>query len=80
MRITLYDRGLPAGKKLFENLDAVCKRLQIDNDPEYSHDMNKAYSRGYQGNTILIIDNEVVLVDRYPDRKELEAIISDFIK
>jgi hypothetical protein len=42
--------------------------------------MNKAYDRGYQGNTILLIDNEVVFIDKYPNTKELENIISDFIK
>lgn len=80
MRIQLFDRGLPPGKKLFADLEAVCKRLQIDYDPEYSKDMNKIYSRGYQGNTILLIDNEVALIDKYPSLKELENLISDYIK
>ena len=80
MRIQLFDRGLPPGKKLFADLEAVCKRLQIDYDPEYSKDMNKIYSRGYQGNTILLIDNEVALVDKYPSLKELENLISDYLK
>lgn len=80
MRIQLYDRGLPQGKKLFADLQAVCQRLQIEYDPEYSKDMNKAYARGYQGNTILLIDNEVAFIDKYPSQKELENIISDYIK
>ena len=80
MRIQLFDRGLPTGKKLFADLQSVCQRLQIDYEPEYSKDMNKAYDRGYQGNTILLIDNEVVFIDKYPGVKELENIISDFIK
>jgi len=80
MRIQLFDRGLPAGKKLFTDLEAVCKKLQIDYDPEYSKDMNKVYSWGFQGNTILLIDHELALVDKYPSQKELENIISDYIK
>ena len=80
MRIQLYDRGLPKGKKLFSDIEAVCKRLQIDYDPEYSKDLNKIYSRGLTGETILLIDNEVVLIDKYPSLKELESIISDYIK
>ena len=80
MRIQLFDRGLPQGKKLFADIQAVCKRLQIDYDPEYSKDLNKVYSQGYQGNTILLIDNEVAFIDKYPTAKELESIISDFIK
>jgi len=80
MRIQLFDRGLPAGKKLFADLEAVCQRLQIDNDPEYSKDLNKVYARGLTGNTILLIDNEVALIDKYPSQKELESIISDFLR
>lgn len=80
MRIQLFDRGLPQGKKLFENLEAACKHLQIDYDPEYSKDMNKVYSWGFQGNTILLVDGELAMVDKYPSQKELENILSDYIK
>lgn len=79
MRIQLFDRGLPAGKKLFSDLDEICRRLQLD-DPQYSRDMGLVYSRGLQGNTILLINNEVVLIDQYPPKSELEAIISDYLK
>lgn len=80
MRIQLYDRGLPPGKKLFADLDAVCQRLQLDCSPEYFKDMNRVYSMGYQGNTVLLINGEVAFIDKYPGQKELENIISDFIK
>ena len=79
MRIQLYDRGSPKGKKLFTDIENVCQRLQIDNDPEYIHDMNRVYSLGYQGNTILLINGEVALIDKYPNPKELESIISDYL-
>ncbi len=79
MKIQLFDRGLPPGKKLFADLDSLCQRFQID-DPEYIRDMNKVYARGLQGNTILLIDNEVVLIDQYPSKSELEAILSDYLK
>lgn len=80
MRIQLYDRGLPPGKQLFANLQELCKRLQIDYDPEYSKDMSRVYSMGLQGNTILLIDGEVALIDKYPSVKELENILNDFRK
>lgn len=80
MRIQLYDRGLPQGKKLFTDLDTVCQRLQLDFAPEYLRDMNRVYNMGYQGNTILLINGEVALVDKYPSQKELENIIQDFLK
>lgn len=80
MRIQLYDRGLPQGKKLFSDLEIVCQRLQIDYDPEYIKDMSKVYSMGIQGNTVLLINGEVALVDKYPGQKEIEIIISDFQK
>lgn len=80
MRIQLFDRGLPNGKTLFADLQAVCKKLQIDYDPEYSKDMNKVYSWGFQGDTILLINGDLALVDKYPSQKELENIISDYIK
>ena len=79
MRIQLYDRGSPQGKKLFVDIENICRRLQIDNDPEYNRDMNRVYSMGYQGNTILLIDNEVALIDKYPSTKELESLISDYL-
>lgn len=80
MRIQLYDKGSPKGKQLFANIEIICKRLQIDFDPEYIKDMNKIYSRGIMGNTILVINNEVALIDKYPSAKELENIISDYLK
>jgi hypothetical protein len=80
MRIQLYDRGSPKGKQLFANLENVCKRLQIDYDPEYIKDMNRVYSMGIQGDTVLLIDGEIAMVDRYPSSKELENIISDYLK
>lgn len=79
MRIQLYDRGLPQGKKLFRDIEAVCKRLQIDFDPEYIKDMNRVYSMGYQGNTILLINGEVAFIDKYPAAKELESVITDYL-
>jgi hypothetical protein len=80
MRIQLFDRGLPQGKKLFTDLEAVCRRLQIDYDPEYIHDMSRVYSMGIKGNTVLLIDGEIAFVDKYPNPKELENIISDYVK
>lgn len=80
MRIQLFDRGSPKGKQLFIDLQSVCKRLQIDNDPEYIKDMTRVISQGIQGNTVLMIDNEVVFVDQYPNLRELENIVQDYIK
>lgn len=80
MRIQLYDRGSPKGQKLFADLDAVCQRLQIEWSPEYIKDMSKVYNMGIQGSTVLLIDGEVVFIDKYPNSKELETIISDFLK
>lgn len=80
MRIQLYDRGSPQGKKLFTDIQNLCKRLQIDYDPEYIKDMNRPYSMGVQGNAILMIDGEVALIDKYPGSNELEKIISDYLK
>ena len=78
MKIQLFDRGTPKGKQLFSNLEEVCRRLQIDYDPEYIKDMSRVISMGLQGNTILLVDNEVAFMDRYPSVKELETIISEF--
>ena len=80
MRIQLYDRGSPLGKKLFADIETLCKRFQIDYDPEYVKDMSRIYRDGIQGNTVLKIDNEIVLVDKYPNIRELEKIISDYLK
>lgn len=79
MRIQLYDRGSPQGKKLFADLQNLCKRLQIDYDPEYVQDMARVYSMGIQGKSVLLIDGEVVFVDRYPKPQELETIISEYL-
>lgn len=79
MRIQLYDRGSPQGKKLFADLQSLCKRLQIEYDPEYIQDMTRVYSMGIQGKSVLLIDGEVVFVDRYPKVQELETIISEYL-
>lgn len=78
MRIQLFDRGTPKGKQLFSNIEEVCRKLQIDYDPEYIKDMSKVITMGLQGNTILLIDGEVAFMDKYPSQKELETIISEF--
>ena len=80
MRIQLYDRGTPKGKKLFTDIEKICQSLQIFEDPEYIKDMNRPYSMGLQGEVILMINNEPVLIDKSPSLKELENIIADFVK
>ena len=79
MRIQLFDRGTPQGKKLFSDIETICKRFQTEYDPEYVHDMSRVYSMGIQGQTVLLIDNEVVLVDKYPNVRELETIIQEYV-
>ena len=80
MRIQLFDRGTPLGKKLFSDIETLCQRFQIDHDPEFIHNMSRVYNMGIQGKTILLIDGEVAFVDKYPSIKELESIISDYLK
>ncbi|MFA6602389.1 MAG: hypothetical protein WCT01_01165 [Candidatus Shapirobacteria bacterium] len=80
MRLQLFDRGTPQGKKLFSDLETICKRLQIDYEPEFVTDMSRVYSRGIQGKTILLINNEVALVDKYPSQKELETLVADYLE
>ncbi len=80
MRIQLYDRGTPKGKQLFSNIQEVCQRLQVDYDPEYIKDMNRPYSMGFMGETILLINGEAALIDRFPSKSELENIIQDYLK
>lgn len=80
MRIQLFDRGSPKGKELFKVLDILCDRLQIDYDPEYITDMSRVYTMGVQGNTVLLVNNEVVLVDKYPTLGELEKILADYLE
>jgi hypothetical protein len=79
MRIQLYDRGTPQGKKLFTQIESLCQRLQIDYDPEYIKDMNRIYQQGIRGNTVLMVNGEVVLVDKYPSLSELSDILSEFV-
>ena len=80
MRIQLYDRGSPQGKKLFQDLDTLCHRLQIDYDPEYVQDMKRVYDMGIQGKTVLLVNGEAALVDKYPTISELERILQDYLK
>lgn len=78
MRIQLYDRGSPQGKKLWNQLDNLCQRLQLGSSPEFITDMSRVYSLGVQGNTVLLINGQVALVDKFPDQKELEDILNDY--
>lgn len=80
MKIQLFDRGTPAGKKLFSDIKIVCQRLQVDYDPEMITDMHRVVTMGVQGKTVLLIDNDIALVDKYPSLSELENIISDYLK
>ncbi|MGI5840977.1 MAG: hypothetical protein ACOX6N_02110 [Patescibacteria group bacterium] len=40
--------------------------------------MSRVYSLGVQGNTVLLINGQVALVDKFPDQKELEDILNDY--
>lgn len=80
MQIQLYDRGSPQGKSLFGMIEEICDRYQIDDDPEYFHDMKKIIDMGLQAKTVLMIDREIILVDKYPTKKELEDIMSDYLR
>jgi len=79
MLIQFYDRGSPQGKQLFANLEQLCSRLQITPDPEYIQDMHRPYSMGIQGKSILMINGQVILVDKFPSAAELEAILQDYL-
>jgi len=79
LKIQLFDRGTPAGKKLFSQLEQVCQRLQLDVSPDYITDMYKVIEAGIQAKTVLMINHEPVLVDKFPTLSELEAIISEFV-
>jgi len=79
LKIQLFDRGTPAGKKLFKDLEDVCQRLQLDTSPDYITDMYKVIEAGIQAKTVLMINHEPVLIDKFPTTSELEAIISEFI-
>ena len=78
MLIQFYDRGSPQGKKMFADIEKLCRRLQIENDPEYVREMHRPYSMGIQGKSILMINNQVVSVDKFPSVKELEEILRDY--
>ena len=78
MLIQFYDRGSPPGKRLFADLENICRRLQITPDPEYIKDMHRVYSMGIQGKSVLLINNQTALVDKFPSIKELESIILDY--
>lgn len=79
LKIQLFDRGSPQGKKLFSQLEEVCERLQLEVSPDYITDMYKVIEAGIQANTVLMINREPVLIDKFPATSELEAIISEFI-
>ncbi|RLC34599.1 hypothetical protein DRH14_02565 [Candidatus Shapirobacteria bacterium] len=79
MRIQLYDRGSPEGKKLFRAIEKICQSYQIEEEPEHVQDMYHVYQLGIQGETILLIDDEPILIDQFPDNKELEQILVDYI-
>ncbi len=80
MKIILYDKGSLNGKKLFQMLDQSVSRLGIMDQPVLSKDMGRIWNTGVQGNLILTINSEVVLVDRVPSQSELEDILNDFVK
>lgn len=79
LKIQLFDRGTPQGKKLFASLEEACQRLQLDITPDYMTDMYKVIERGIQAKTVLMINYEPVLIDKFPSPAELEAIISDYL-
>ena len=79
LKIQLFDRGSPQGKKFFAQLEEVCQRLQLDISPDYITDMYKVIEQGIQAKTVLMINHQPVLIDKFPNSSELEAIISEFI-
>lgn len=80
MLIQFYDRGSPQGKQFFTALEQLCSRLSITPDPQYIKDMYRPYSMGIKGKSILMINNQVVLVDKFPPITQLEAILQDYLE
>lgn len=79
MYIQFYDRGSPEGKKFFARLEEVCTRLQLDDKPEYITDMYRVIEQGIQAKSVLMIDRQPIIVDKFPDSSELEDIISQYL-
>lgn len=80
MKIVFYCKGSPKDQAFFQDIVNLAKRMQIYEQPEFSKNLAKYYQQGIRGNSILTINNQVVLVDQYPRAGELEAILSDYLK
>lgn len=80
MKIVLYCKGSPKDQAFFKEIVNLATRLQIYEQPELSKNLAKYYQQGITGNTILTVNNQVILVDQYPSSTELEALLSDYLK
>lgn len=79
VKIEVIGSGCKKCKALFDLTVEVAKELGINDDVEYSTDVNKVVAMGLMSSPVVTIDGKSVLAGILPSREALKKIISEKI-
>jgi small redox-active disulfide protein 2 len=75
-KIKILGTGCPKCKKLFEASQQAVKDLGIDAEVTKVEDINEILNFGVMMTPALVVDGEVKVMGRVPNKNEIEKLIS----
>jgi small redox-active disulfide protein 2 len=77
MEVKILGPGCPNCKKLEQSVRAAAAELQLEPEIEKVEDMQEIMSFGVMSTPALVIDSEVAVAGRIPDREELLELLDN---
>ena len=79
MKIQVIGSGCPTCKKLHELTDQAVKELKINEEVEYTTDIQQLLEMGVMSSPVLAIDGKPVSVGTVPNIEKIKDLISGSI-
>ena len=79
MKIQVIGSGCPTCKKLHELTDQAVKELKINEEVEYTTDIQQLLEMGVMSSPVLAIDGKPVSVSTVPNIEKIKDLISGSI-
>lgn len=75
MKIQVLGSGCPTCKNLYQAVEEVVKKLNLDTEVEYSTDITKIIELGAMSSPVLAIDGKLITSGKVPTHQEIEKYI-----
>lgn len=77
MKIQVLGSGCPTCKTLHKNVQDVVAKLGMNIEVEYSTDIAEIVKFGAMGSPVFVIDGEVMVAGKAPNKEEIEKMIKE---